>query len=165
MKLRTHYIFSVGLISIILALTFNLSFFTNLFISFYTSFLGNTIIDRLGHEMKWSKHGYIPTRTPLTHTVLRSIMWGLVSVLTLLLLFYDYYHYTLILPIIISGIIVGPSHMLLDVFTESGIYTKKNGKWIRIALAHFSYNNVFVNGVSSLIGILLLFLSYSLSIH
>ena len=51
----------------------------------------------------------------------------------------------------------GPSHMLLDVFTERGIYVKRNGKWKRFALAHFSYNNPAVNGLAILLGILMLF--------
>jgi hypothetical protein len=50
----------------------------------------------------------------------------------------------------------GPSHMLLDVFTERGIYVKRNGKWRRVALAHFSYDNPAVNGLAILFGILML---------
>ncbi|WP_338604902.1 DUF1286 domain-containing protein (plasmid) [Sulfolobus tengchongensis] len=173
MKLRTHYIFSAGLISIILAF-FNLSLFANLFISFYASFVANTIIDRLGHEMKRTKHGYLPVRSPLTHTVYRSIIWGIISVLPLLLLYYVYhyhtYHYyyssyyssTLILSTIAAGIIVGPSHMLLDSLTEEGIYTKKNGKWRRVALAHFRYNDPVANGIAILVGVILLILSYNI---
>jgi hypothetical protein len=42
--------------------------------------------------------------------------------------------------------------MLLDVFTERGIYVKRNGKWKRFALAHFSYDNPAVNGVAVLMG-------------
>jgi len=41
--------------------------------------------------------------------------------------------------------------MLLDIFTEKGIYHKVNGKWRRIALAHFSYDNPIVNGLAILL--------------
>ena len=51
----------------------------------------------------------------------------------------------------------GPSHMLLDVFTERGIYVKRNGKWKRFALAHFSYDNPIVNGLAILLGVIMLF--------
>jgi hypothetical protein len=57
---------------------------------------------------------------------------------------------------LIGGILVGPSHMLLDVFTERGIYVKRNGKWRRFALAHFSYDNPLVNGLAILLGVIML---------
>lgn len=61
--------------------------------------------------------------------------------------------------IIISliALLNGPSHMLLDVFAERGIYVKRNGKWRRVALAHFSYDNPAVTGLAILLGILMLF--------
>ena len=66
--------------------------------------------------------------------------------------------------IIISliALLNGPSHMLLDAFTERGIYVKRNGKWRRVALAHFSYDNPAVNGLAILLGILMLFASTQL---
>ena len=47
--------------------------------------------------------------------------------------------------------------MLLDIFTERGIYHKVDGKWKRIALAHFSYDNPIVNGLAILLGVIMLF--------
>ncbi|BFH72241.1 DUF1286 domain-containing protein [Sulfurisphaera javensis] len=175
MKLKTHYVFSTGLISLLLSLLFSLNFYYNLFIAFYSSFLGNTLIDRIGHKEMLTRRGYIPVRTPLTHTLPRSIGWGLVVILPLLYLIYEthygysYYYddgyYYSFLPVIISGILVGPSHMLLDVFTENGIYIKKNGKWRRYALAHFKYDNIGINGLAIFLGFLMLLASYYFSYH
>ncbi|WCM36567.1 hypothetical protein GO599_03000 [Sulfolobus islandicus] len=52
--------------------------------------------------------------------------------------------------------------MLLDVFTERGIYVKRNGKWKRFALAHFSYDNPAVSGMAILLGVIMLFAAMEL---
>ncbi|MEM3925902.1 MAG: hypothetical protein QW239_07510, partial [Metallosphaera sp.] len=72
---------------------------------------------------------------------------------------YEYNYYHLIPLMIIDGIIVGPSHMFLDAFTEAGIFVKKNGKWKRAAIAHFSYDNKVLNGLAILAGIIMLIIS------
>jgi hypothetical protein len=46
--------------------------------------------------------------------------------------------------------------MLLDVFMEREIYVRRDGKWRRFALAHFSYDNPLANGLVILLGILIL---------
>ena len=51
---------------------------------------------------------------------------------------YDYLSEGLVFLTLVS-LLNGSSHMLLDVFTERGIYVKRNGKRRRVALAHFSY--------------------------
>lgn len=175
MKLNTHYVFSAGLISLVLTLFFGkIPFFDILIMSFFISFIGNNLIDRIGHEWVMTKYGEIPKRTPLTHTIPRSIIWGLLTVMpfiVLILLFhYDYikipmqFNYMqFLLPLIISGIIVGPSHMLLDIFTEAGIYVKKNGKWERVALAHLRFNDPLGNGFAMAIGLLMLFIALNLA--
>jgi len=38
-------------------------------------------------------------------------------------------------------------------------YIKVDGKWRRIALAHYSYNNPFANGLVTLLGVLMLFIA------
>ena len=94
----------------------------------------------------------IPVRTPLTHTLPRSVLWGwLPSLILIPLNSYE------VIIISLIALLNGPSHMLLDVFTERGIYVKRNGKWRRVALAHFSYDNPAVNGLAILLGILMLF--------
>jgi len=72
---------------------------------------------------------------------------------------YNYLSKELVFLTLVS-LLNGPSHMLLDVFTERGIYVKRNGKWKRFALAHFSYDNPAVNWIAILFGILMLFTSY-----
>jgi len=61
-----------------------------------------------------------------------------------------------VLLILLNGVVVGPSHLFLDVFTERGIYHKVNGKWRRIALAHFSYDNPMANGLAIIAGVIML---------
>ena len=97
-------------------------------------------------------------------------MWGIISSLPILViaLYFDYYynysnsHEILFISILISGILVGPSHMLLDIFTEKGIYVKKHGKWRRFAIAHFRYDSPLANGLALFFGTIMLYLSYML---
>jgi hypothetical protein len=128
------------------------------------SAVANTLIDKLGHEMVNVNGKFIPRRTPLTHTWFRSVLWGFgLSVPIFMILPPVYHYYQLWNPIILMivyGLSVGPSHMLLDVFTEKGIYVKKDGKWVRFALAHFKYNDPFINTLAIITGILLLLLSF-----
>ena len=165
MKLNTHYMFSTGLLTLVNTLLIH-GFYVSLVLAGFVSVLGNTLIDRLGHEMIWAKNEYIPRRTPLTHTLPRSVAWGIVSALPVIaLVYYVYPHYYFIrdsTALLVDGLLVGPSHMLLDVFTEKGIYVKKNGKWKRFALAHFRYDDPGVNGLASAAGVLLLLAALSL---
>ena len=156
MKLNTHYIFSAGAISLALVLTKDLSFYNILAISFFVSFVGNRLIDGLGHEEAWYGNKKYPKRTPTTHTVPRSVIWGLVTVLPILIILYIFQLPQFFLPVVIAGIIVGPSHMILDIFTQAGIYKKRNGEWERVAFAHLSYNNAFANMIAVISGLLML---------
>ena len=159
MKLNTHYMFSAGLLTLVNTLILH-SFYFSLVLAGLVSVLGNTLIDRLGHEMVWAGSEYIPRRTPLTHTLPRSVAWGIVSALPVIALaYYVYPHYYFAkdaVVLAIDGAIVGPSHMFLDVFTERGIYVKKNGKWRRFALAHYRYDDPGVNSAAVLAGVLML---------
>lgn len=51
-------------------------FFIYFLFSALISVIGNLIIDRLGHKEVLTKQGQIPVRTPLTHTLPRSVLWG-----------------------------------------------------------------------------------------
>jgi|ECHnycMinimDraft_1075156.scaffolds.fasta_scaffold08657_2 hypothetical protein len=148
MKLRTHYVFSLGLLSLLDSFILN-DFLEVIIISGIISVTANNVIDYLGHEIR----GKYVSRTPRTHTLPRSIGWGLLTSLPIVLASYFllYSPTELMLITILDGVIVGPSHMLLDIFTEKGIYHKVNGKWRRIALAHFSYDNPIVNGLAILL--------------
>jgi len=155
MKLVTHYVFSTGLLTLLSS--FFLNFYTAFFLSSIIAVLGNSLIDRLGHK---AGRGLIPVRTPLTHTLPRSVLWGWVPSLILIPL--NSYE---VIIISLIALLNGPSHMLLDAFTERGIYVKRNGKWRRVALAHFSYDNPAVNGLAILLGILMLFAATQLHIY
>jgi len=160
MKLRTHYVFSLGLLFLVDSLIVGSSLYL-LILTGIISVVANNIIDFLGHETK----GKYIARTPRSHTLPRSIGWGLLVTIPIGITFYYLYpDYYLVVTIVLDGVIVGLSHMLLDIFTERGIYHKVNGKWKRIALAHFSYNNPFVNGLAILVGILMLFEAIELHI-
>ena len=144
--------------------------------AFIISCLGNRIVDKLGHKKVQSNKGEVLVRTQRTHTVPRSIAWGLLSTLPflayLLVISYffstylkmpsDFLYYFVLVnfaPAIIAGIIVGPSHMLLDIFTEKGIYKKKDGQWARFALAHRRFDDSLANNTALALGILMLLFS------
>jgi len=150
MKLRTHYIFSSGLLSLITV--FFIPFLYAVFLAGLISFIGNSFIDYFGHEIK----GKYISRSPRTHTVYRSILWGLLLSLPIGVLYFVFPSFYFVFSVILDGLLVGPSHMLLDVFTERGIYHKVNGKWRRIALAHFSYANPLANGLAIIAGVIML---------
>ena len=156
MELRTHSVFSFGLLVlldfILISKSPELVIITGV-VSIFT----NSVIDYLGHEIR----GEYIVRTPTTHTVPRSIGWGLLSSAPFAIVLYFLFHspIELILVTFMDGAVAGLSHMLLDIFTEKGIYHKVNGKWRRIALAHFSYDNPFANGLAFLLGISMLFIA------
>jgi len=171
-RLRTHYIFSTGLLTLLDSVLFHEYFYYALILSGIVSVIGNSLIDRIGHKEIATRYGYIPVRTPLTHTIPRSVVWGIVSVVPvfILLLIYYYgfsyheYYFSLsnkvVLLILLNGVVVGPSHLFLDVFTERGIYVKKYGRWKRFALAHFSYDNPLANGLAIIAGAVMIYLAY-----
>jgi hypothetical protein len=173
MLLRTHYVFSTGVLTFLGSLITQDPFDALVFAGI-VSVLANALIDKLGHEMVWVEGKYLPRRTPLTHTWFRSILWG--SLVTTAIAFLAYfalhgsyyyynYHYSysqlreLITLAILYGVLVGPTHMILDVFTERGIYVKRNGRWERYALAHFKYNDPLANGLAILVGTMLIIVS------
>lgn len=169
MKMYTHFLFSMGLILLVLSLFFKVDFFNEFAIALSISYIGNSLIDLVGHKEVIKESKEMLVRTPTSHTFPRSVAWGVLSsspILTFVVLFSHYYldldSYTLfsyIASVIIGGIIVGPSHMLLDVFTQKGIFRKRNGQWVRFALAHRRYNDPLANGIAATLGILMLLFS------
>ncbi|BCS93992.1 MAG: hypothetical protein MjAS7_2600 [Metallosphaera javensis (ex Sakai et al. 2022)] len=152
MKLVTHYVFTTGLLTAISSPF--LGFYTALTLSFIISWISNTLIDRLGHEVRG---GYI-RRTPRTHTLFRSLPWGLIPAVPLALL--EGY-----VVLVLLGLVAGPSHLLLDLFTERGIYVRQGRRWTRFALAHFPYDSIFVNGLAILAGSALLYMALLSQLH
>ncbi|AAY79641.1 DUF1286 domain-containing protein [Sulfolobus acidocaldarius] len=155
MRLYAHYVFTIGVLVFINSfLVTPLSppnYYDSLFYGGLLSVFSNTLIDRLGHEIR----GKYISRTPTTHTFPRSMLWSLLVSVLLSFLFF-YVRHTIPYYLLIDGVIAGPSHMVLDIFTERGIYVKRNGRWKRFALAHFRYNNPAVNGLAVLLGLLMM---------
>jgi hypothetical protein len=156
MKLRTHYVFSSGLLTLLNSLLLN-DIVEIIAIAGVISVITNNVIDSLGHEIK----GKYISRTPMTHTIPRSMGWGLLTSMPIVLALHFLFHspFEILLITAMDGVVAGLSHMFLDIFTEKGIFHKVDGKWRRIALAHFSYDNPFANGLAMLLGILMLFLA------
>jgi len=161
MKLKTHYTFSLGLLYLVDSFFIDSPYYL-LVMTLLVSVIVNNLIDSFGHEIK----GMYISRTPRTHTIPRSALWGLLVSVPLALVLYFmpfnlYFHPSIgfILLTVFDGIIAGLSHMLLDVFTEKGIYIKKKGRWRRFALAHFCYDNPLVNGLADILGVLMLILA------
>ena len=157
MKLKTHYIFSTGIITVI-DKSFT-SFYLAFLIALVISFMGKIIIDKIGHKKRYTKYGKIPIRTPVTHTFSRSIMWGFLASTIVMIPFYLTSRIAFLSIIIISGIVVGPSHMFLDSFTGAGIFVKKGNKWKRFSILHLRYNNEMANGIAIFAGISLILIS------
>jgi hypothetical protein len=154
MLLRTHYVFTMGLLTFLGTVVTHEPVLSVVFAGL-VSVLVNSLIDYLGHEVR----GSFVTRTPLTHTWLRSVAWGSIVVAFVAVEIHYVVHgfSDLVALATIGSVVAGPSHMLLDVFTEKGIYVKRDGKWVRFALAHFRYNDPLANGLASLIGVALIF--------
>ena len=164
MKIKTHNIFTIGILTA-LGSFFTTPVFSFLFASFI-AIISNQLIDALGHEK--NKSG-VPVRTPLTHTLFRSILWGLIPALIALLFFHILLKHTQIFKninainvtvlIFLQGILSGPLHLALDYITEGGVFIKKNGKYKRTALAHIKYNDPVWNILFQFIGVLLVVLT------
>jgi hypothetical protein len=156
MLLRTHYVFTTGLLTFLGTVATREPVLSVVFAGL-VSVLANSLIDYLGHEVR----GSFIARTPLTHTWLRSVAWGSIATAFATGLIGYIVHGLrlgdLATLATISAVLAGPSHMLLDVFTEKGIYVKRDGKWTRFALAHYRYNDPLANGLASLIGVSLIF--------
>jgi len=162
MKLKTHDIFSAGVLTAIgLILTSPLNSFITACI---LSFVGNGIIDKFGH--KRNAMG-IPVRTYKTHSFLRSIIYG--GIPAIILFFAAKYLYSkgmTYLPVnlnwlLLQGLFVGPLHLAIDVITEGGIFIKKRGRFQRFALAHIPYDSFLWNSFFKVIGLLILFVIFN----
>ena len=157
MKIKTHNAFGIGILSVLgMFLTAPLNALISAAI---LTVLTNQLIDGLGHAK--NAQGY-PVRTPFTHTIFRSIFWGLAPAILLFLIFNSLRHTQVFhitgYPywILIQGALAGPLHMFLDAITEGGIFRKVNGKFKRFALFHIRYDNPMWNMFFQFIGIILI---------
>lgn len=149
MRLFTHTVFSFGVGALIfyiwgvlvdsklLAAYGNQWWFYMLIVSW----LGNHMIDRLGHGV--TPQGYL-TRLPRTHSIFTAPLWGALAAVIVTwalskIWFLDISTYYL--GAIEVGVFVAYSHLFLDAFTQSGIYFTTK----RIDIMHLGYNNLIAN--------------------
>jgi len=108
-------------------------------------------MDHAGHERK----GLTIRRTWVTHSIFTGSALGIV--LGILLAFgFQYVNLPFsFIAFALQGFVSALSHLFLDAITEGGIFIFTK----RFALAHFRYNNPFLNTGFALLGMFLLFLS------
>ncbi|MDA4136456.1 MAG: DUF1286 domain-containing protein [Thaumarchaeota archaeon] len=156
MKAITHDAFSFG-VSLYLAYHVDQSpTLALLILVVWLAFATNELIDVLGHVTKGGR----PVRSFWTHSVFTAPLWGLAAALVS----------AYILDIIVGqaittfqavfigglGIVIAYSHLLLDALTEGGVYLGRR----RVALAHFRYDNLILNGAFTALGVLLVFAAF-----
>ena len=162
MKLKTHEIFSFGILgSVGIILGGGL---ISLIPAIIISYVVNNIIDKYGHYTDWA--GVI-RRSYKTHSILRATLIGLVFSAIIFILFYFVFQ-KFLLYILIQGLIVGITHLMLDIWTSAGIVYKpiknwglaKNKGWVKIRLGKVKNNNFDVNLMFKSFGVLVLILVY-----
>ncbi len=109
--------------------------------------------------------GYV-RRTPLTHTVPRSIAWGGAVpgiIISLLLAYGSQWRVTpLAVIVLLSNLLLGAEpHVSGRVHGEGGHIREEEGRWVRFAIAHISYGNSLANGAAMIVGSLMLFAAFS----
>jgi hypothetical protein len=149
LKLYVHDIFTTGILAEIGCHIYNKDSVL-LAVAFLLSFLGNHLIDKIGHSK--NRQGWF-IRNRLGHTITGATIIGFIPAL-LIFIFYFYIFHQIQYWILFLGLFVGILHLSLDIITEKGIYIGKK----RFALAHFSYNNYLVNSFFALIGVALIFI-------
>lgn len=151
MLLRTHTAFTLGLLIAMLKMLNGLSL-TMAVLAALIAYIVNLALDRLGHV----KRGAVYVRSPLTHDICLSALWGLVisAAFTYASMLFNIQVYPI--EAVLMGPIGGLSHMLLDSLTEEGVYVRRRGTWRRVSIAHFRYNNPALNWLFTAIGLALM---------
>ena len=156
MKAITHDVFSLG-VGLYFAYHVDqpppLSF---LVLVVWLALVTNELIDVLGHITRGGR----PVRSFWTHSVFTAPMWGIaVALLSAYLLdIVVGQAMTTAQGLLVAGlgIVLAYSHLLLDALTESGVYLGRR----RVALAHFRYDNLILNGVFAGLGVVLAFAAF-----
>lgn len=136
MKALTHYVFSTGSAFYVLSALGQRSaawFLLALWLSLSVNFL----IDLMGHGLRPGR----PKRSLLTHSVATAPLWGAFIGASSAAL----YSPSAAIQLALWGAFgsfVAFTHLFLDSLTEGGVYLIRH----RIAIAHFRYNNVLLNG-------------------
>ena len=154
MKALTHYLFSTGVSFGLLSLSHALMP-GSIVMALWLSLSINYLIDMLGHV---SRNGY-PTRTRLTHSVLTApILGAFVAAASLdaaSLALGSRWVWEPLALWTFMGALVSEEHLFLDSLTEAGVYALKR----RIRIAQFDYDNMTLNIVFALLGVLLIAVS------
>ena len=162
MKLKTHEIFSFGILgSVGIILGGGL---ISLIPAIIISYTVNNIIDKYGHYKDWAG---IIRRSYKTHSVLRATLIGSVVSIIVFVLFYFVFQ-KFLLYILIQGLIVGITHLILDIWTPAGIVYKpiknwglaENKGWVKIRLGKVKNNDFDVNLMFNGFSVLVLILVY-----
>jgi len=122
----------------------------------WLAFATNELIDVLGHVTKGGR----PVRSFWTHSVFTAPLWGiaaaLVSAYILDTIAGQAIATSQAIVVCGLGIVFAYSHLLLDALTEGGVYLGRR----RVALAHFRYDNLTLNGAFTALGVLLVFAAF-----
>jgi Protein of unknown function (DUF1286) len=151
LKVVTHNIFSFGLGTFLLSKTGHLSLLS-LFVALWLTFAVNTLIDVFGHTRK----NDVPIRSFVTHSVFTAPLWGAAVGLVTIIVPYSVFNISADSAFELLGaglgVTIACTHLLLDAFTQAGVYLGRR----RIAIAHMSYDNPALNLAFIVLGLLLL---------
>jgi hypothetical protein len=151
LKAVTHNTFSFGLGVFLLSRTGHLSVLSFL-VALWLTFAVNTLVDVFGHTRK----NDIPTRSFITHSVFTAPIWGAALGIATIIVPYSVFNLSADSAFELLGVALGVTvaytHLLLDAFTQAGIYLGRR----RIAIAHMSYDNPGLNLAFIVLGLLLL---------
>ena len=151
MKATTHNVFAFGLSIFLLSKTGHLSVLSSL-VALWLTLAVNTTIDVFGHTRK----NDIPTRSFVTHSVFTAPLWGAAVGIATMIVPYSVFNLSADSAFELLGAALGATvastHLLLDAFTQAGVYLGRR----RIAIAHMSYDNPALNLAFFVLGLLLL---------
>jgi hypothetical protein len=151
----THVVFSFGLIALA-AEWLGLGIAAALLAALWLAVIVNYVIDAAGHETRNGRRRRTAATHSLTGATALGAAVGFAPTLAILIAAPGavsvYYGPLLLLEMTVLGVVAGLSHLLLDAFTEGGIYYRGR-RW---ALAHWHYDNGAANGLFALLGILML---------
>ena len=157
MKAITHDFFSVGVGFYLVSRVGGPSTPLYLLLVVWLAIATNGVIDLLGHF----RRGGTPVRSFLTHSVFTAPIWGIAvavaSVYFLDMVIGQKMTALQVLPVAGLGTVFAYSHLLLDAFTEGGVYLGRR----RVAIAHLRYNNLILNGAVAALGVLLAFAAFA----
>ncbi len=124
----------------------------SLLVALWLTFAVNTLIDVFGHTRK----NGIPIRSFVTHSVFTAPLWGAAVGIATIILPYSVFNFSADSAFELLGAALGvtiaSTHLLLDAFTQAGVYLGRR----RIAIAHMSYDNPALNLAFVVLGLLLL---------